>query len=130
LPRPARVHAAAVRAPAPPPRQQHTKHKWNIYEQKTHQVCDAFPDIKVSLEFKPTDENTRFFIVPSTGAALLLVNEVRACVRRRHVSRPATARAAREDRSLSPRDNEGRRGRAGQRRRAAREDLSLAASQR
>ena len=75
--------------------------------EKTHQVCDAFPDIKVSLEFKPTDENTRFFIVPSTGAALLLVNEVRECVRRRHVSRPATAPAAREDRSLAPLDNDG-----------------------
>jgi sugar phosphate isomerase/epimerase len=34
------------------------------------------PDIKFSLEFKPTDENTRFFTVPSTGAALLLVNEI------------------------------------------------------
>jgi sugar phosphate isomerase/epimerase len=28
------------------------------------------------LEYKPTDENTRFFTVPSTGAALLLINEV------------------------------------------------------
>lgn len=39
-------------------------------------VCDAHPDLKVSLEFKPTDENTRFFAVPSTGAALLLVREI------------------------------------------------------
>ena len=40
------------------------------------QVCDAYPDIRVSLEFKPTDENTRWFIVPSTGAALLLAEEI------------------------------------------------------
>ena len=33
------------------------------------QVCDAAPGIKVSLEFKPTDENTRFFAVPSTRRA-------------------------------------------------------------
>jgi sugar phosphate isomerase/epimerase len=39
-------------------------------------VCDAHPDLKVSLEFKPTDENTRFFAVPSTGAALLLVRDI------------------------------------------------------
>ena len=28
-------------------------------------VCDAHPKLRVSLEFKPTDENTRFFAVPS-----------------------------------------------------------------
>jgi len=39
-------------------------------------VCDALPDVRVSLEFKPTDENTRFFAVPSTGAALLLATQV------------------------------------------------------
>lgn len=27
-------------------------------------------------EFKPTDEQTRFFIVPSTGAAMLLVSQI------------------------------------------------------
>ena len=32
--------------------------------------------MKFSLEYKPTDENTRFFTVPSTGAALLMVQEV------------------------------------------------------
>ena len=31
---------------------------------------------KVSLEFKPTDENMRYFAVPSTGAAVLLAREV------------------------------------------------------
>ncbi|KAJ1640059.1 xylose isomerase-like protein, partial [Pavlovales sp. CCMP2436] len=31
---------------------------------------------QVSLEFKPTDENTRWFAVPSTGAALLLVRDI------------------------------------------------------
>lgn len=30
----------------------------------------------MSLEFKPTDEATRFSIVPSTGAALLLTRDV------------------------------------------------------
>lgn len=40
------------------------------------EVCDARPDIKFSLEFKPTDENTRFFAVPSTGAAVLLARDV------------------------------------------------------
>ena len=40
------------------------------------QVCDAYPKLRISLEFKPTDENTRFFAVPSTGAALLLVDEI------------------------------------------------------
>ena len=40
------------------------------------EVCDAHPDVKVSLEYKPTDENTRFFAVPSTGAAVLLAERV------------------------------------------------------
>ena len=39
-------------------------------------ICDAFPRIKLSLEYKPTDENTRFFAVPSTAAAVLLMKEV------------------------------------------------------
>lgn len=40
------------------------------------EVCDAFPNVKISLEYKPTDENTRYFAVPSTGAAVLLVKDV------------------------------------------------------
>jgi len=40
------------------------------------EICDAFPNVKVSLEYKPTDENTRFFTVPSTGAAMLLVQDI------------------------------------------------------
>lgn len=40
------------------------------------EICDEFPTLRVSLEFKPTDENTRFFAVPSTGAALLLANAI------------------------------------------------------
>lgn len=39
-------------------------------------VCDALPTLQVSLEFKPTDEHTRWFAVPSTGAALLLCRDV------------------------------------------------------
>jgi ribokinase len=50
--------------------------KWNQIVEAFQHVCDAFPDVKFSLEFKPTDENTRFFIVPSTGAALLLVQDI------------------------------------------------------
>ena len=49
---------------------------WDRVKDAFQEVCDACPDIKVSLEFKPTDENTRFFAVPTTGAALLLVQEV------------------------------------------------------
>lgn len=50
--------------------------KWAQLVEAFQECCDAFPDIKFSLEYKPTDENTRFFTVPSTGAALLLVNEI------------------------------------------------------
>jgi len=39
-------------------------------------VCDANGDVKVSIEFKPTDENTRFFAVPTTHAAILLLGDV------------------------------------------------------
>lgn len=49
---------------------------WARVVEAFREVCDAFPALKVSLEFKPTDENTRFFAVPSTGAALLLALEV------------------------------------------------------
>lgn len=49
---------------------------WRQVVDAFQQVCDAFPDIKVSLEFKATDENTRFFIIPSTGAAMQLVDEI------------------------------------------------------
>jgi xylose isomerase len=50
--------------------------KWDQLINAFRQCCDAFPQIKWSLEFKPTDENTRFFTVPSTGAALQLVDEI------------------------------------------------------
>lgn len=40
------------------------------------EVCDAYPKVKFSLEYKPTDENTRFFAIPSTGAAMMLVEEI------------------------------------------------------
>uniref|UniRef100_A0A0G4H920 Ribokinase n=1 Tax=Chromera velia CCMP2878 TaxID=1169474 RepID=A0A0G4H920_9ALVE len=50
--------------------------KWSQIVEAFQEVCDAFPDIRFSLEFKPTDENTRFFIVPSTGASLLLAADV------------------------------------------------------
>lgn len=52
------------------------RHMWRDMVDCFRQACDACPGIKVSLEYKPTDENTRFFAVPSTGAAMLLVNDV------------------------------------------------------
>mmetsp|Transcript_1990 Transcript_1990/g.2797 ORF Transcript_1990/g.2797 Transcript_1990/m.2797 type:complete len:726 (+) Transcript_1990:149-2326(+) len=50
--------------------------KWSQVVDAFRECCDTFPEMKFSVEFKPTDENTRFFTVPSTGAALLLVKEV------------------------------------------------------
>jgi sugar/nucleoside kinase (ribokinase family)/sugar phosphate isomerase/epimerase len=50
--------------------------KWQELVDAFRECCDAYLNIKFSLEYKPTDENTRFFTVPSTGAALLLVQEV------------------------------------------------------
>lgn len=49
---------------------------WRRVVEAFQEVCDACPTLRVSLEFKPTDENTRFFAVPSTGAALLLVHKI------------------------------------------------------
>ena len=37
--------------------------KWEQIVLAFQECCDEFPDIKFSLEFKPTDENTRFFAV-------------------------------------------------------------------
>jgi xylose isomerase len=39
------------------------------------EICDAFPELKVSLEPKPT-EPRRFFIHNTTGAALLMVQQI------------------------------------------------------
>jgi xylose isomerase len=50
--------------------------KWEQLVEAFQECCDAYPTILFSLEYKPTDENTRFFTVPSTGAALLLANQV------------------------------------------------------
>jgi len=50
--------------------------QWDRLVVAFREVCDAHPDLRVSLEYKPTDENTRFFAVPSAGAALLLCQEV------------------------------------------------------
>jgi sugar/nucleoside kinase (ribokinase family)/sugar phosphate isomerase/epimerase len=50
--------------------------KWQELVDAFQECCDRFPSVKFSLEYKPTDENTRFFTVPSTGAALLMVQEV------------------------------------------------------
>ena len=50
--------------------------QWDELVEAFRECCDAHPDIRWSLEYKPTDENTRFFTVPSTGAALLMVRDV------------------------------------------------------
>ena len=50
--------------------------KWDQLVAAFQEICDEFPSIKFSLEYKPTDENTRYFTVPTTAAALLLVNEI------------------------------------------------------
>jgi sugar/nucleoside kinase (ribokinase family)/sugar phosphate isomerase/epimerase len=50
--------------------------KWQELVDAFQECCDSFPNVKFSLEYKPTDENTRFFTVPSTGAALLMALEV------------------------------------------------------
>eukprot|EP00980_Cylindrotheca_fusiformis_P024170 scaffold11589_cov117-Cylindrotheca_fusiformis.AAC.4 len=50
--------------------------KWQQLVDAFQEICDEYPSIKFSLEYKPTDENTRFFTVPSTAAALLLVDEI------------------------------------------------------
>lgn len=49
---------------------------WDQLVLAFQQVCDAFPSLKISVEFKPTDENTRFFTIPSTGAAILMCRDV------------------------------------------------------
>jgi sugar phosphate isomerase/epimerase len=50
--------------------------KWDQLVAAFQDLCDSFPNINFSLEYKPTDENTRFFTVPTTGAALQLVDEI------------------------------------------------------
>eukprot|EP00536_Pseudo-nitzschia_multiseries_P014831 jgi/Psemu1/262456/estExt_Genewise1Plus.C_7730007 len=50
--------------------------QWDQLVSAFRELCDAFPGIQFSLEYKPTDENTRFFTVPTTGAALLLVDDI------------------------------------------------------
>jgi sugar/nucleoside kinase (ribokinase family)/sugar phosphate isomerase/epimerase len=50
--------------------------KWSQLVEAFQECCDAFPDIRFSVEYKPTDENTRFFTIPSTGAAILMAKEV------------------------------------------------------
>jgi len=49
---------------------------WSSVVEAFRLVCDAHPDLRVSIEHKPTDASSRFSIVPSAGAAKLLVNEV------------------------------------------------------
>ena len=49
---------------------------WERVKDAFKLVCDRYPDMKISLEYKPTDENTRYFAVPSAAAAVILVREV------------------------------------------------------
>ena len=50
---------------------------WDRAVESYRAVSDACSGLKVSIEYKPTDESTRFSVVPSTAAALLLAKEVR-----------------------------------------------------
>ena len=52
------------------------KETWNQIVTAFRECSDDHPDIKWSLEYKATDKNTRFFTVPSTGAAMLLLKEI------------------------------------------------------
>ncbi|KAL7524661.1 hypothetical protein ACHAWF_001041 [Thalassiosira exigua] len=55
----------------------HYKEKWDaIVMACREECCDARPNAKWSLEYKPIDEVAQLFAVPSTGAAILLVEEV------------------------------------------------------
>jgi len=49
---------------------------WNKIVLAFQEICDCYPNLKISLEYKPTDENTRFFTIPSTGAAILLMKQI------------------------------------------------------
>jgi sugar phosphate isomerase/epimerase len=49
---------------------------WEQLVSAFQECCDAYPGIRFSLEYKPTDDNTRFFTVPSTGAAVVFVASV------------------------------------------------------
>ena len=49
---------------------------WDDMVAAFQEVCDSYPNVKISLEYKPTDENTRFFAVPSTASAQLLLKAV------------------------------------------------------
>ncbi|CAJ1353218.1 unnamed protein product [Effrenium voratum] len=53
-------------------------HAWSTTVASLREVLDSAPcrSKKVSYEFKPTDAVSRFSLVPSTGAALLLLQEV------------------------------------------------------
>jgi Predicted sugar isomerase len=48
---------------------------WNQCIEAFRTVCDSFPDLKVSLEPKPT-EPCRFFIHNTTGTAMLMVRKI------------------------------------------------------
>ena len=50
--------------------------QWDRMVCAFRELCDEYPMLRISLEFKPTDENCRYFSVPSTGAALLLANDI------------------------------------------------------
>ena len=49
---------------------------WDDVVTAFQEICDLYPGVKISLEYKPTDENTRFFAIPSTGSAQQLMAEV------------------------------------------------------
>ena len=48
---------------------------WDQCTEAFRIVCDSFPDLKVSLEPKPTEPN-RFFIHNTTGTAMLMIRDI------------------------------------------------------
>uniref|UniRef100_A0A7S3K022 Ribokinase n=1 Tax=Aureoumbra lagunensis TaxID=44058 RepID=A0A7S3K022_9STRA len=49
---------------------------WTRTVQSFQYICDALPELIISLEYKPTDEKTRYFAIPSAGAAVALAHDV------------------------------------------------------
>jgi hypothetical protein len=82
-PRPSRSLSLAP-PPRPARRQADYDAAWRRIVRGLAALADACPGINVSLEWKPTDPAARFSFVPSTGAALLLAQQVRG---RAHAAR-------------------------------------------
>ena len=49
---------------------------WSYVIKVFQECCDTRPTIQFSIEYRPTDKNTRYFTVPSTVTAILLVKDI------------------------------------------------------